>query len=89
MQRGLAYRLLGRPEDAIEQLTKGLAATSSDLGGSEFVATYTVHLAEVHLESGNRDVAGRLLDDIRTVAQATGSPRITRDVERLERRLGA
>lgn len=88
MQRGLAYRLLDRPHDAITALTDGLAATGPDVRGSEFVAVYVLHLAEAHLDAGNRDVAVELLEQARQVASSTGSDRLAAEVGRVVRRLG-
>lgn len=87
MQRGLAYRLLGRHEDAITALTAGLTATGEALQTSEFVAAYVLYLAEEHIAAGNRDVAGQLLEQVRQVARSTGSDRLSSEVVRLERRL--
>ena len=87
MQRGLAYRLLDRHEDAIAHLTDGLAATGEALQTSEFVAVYVLYLAEEHLAAGNPDEAERLLEQIRQIAKSTGSARLAREVTRLERRL--
>ena len=86
MQRGLAYRLLGRTGDAIAALSAGLAATGEDVKSSEFVSVYVLHLAEQHLEAGNRDVAEQLLEQVRQVAAATGSQRLADEAARLVRR---
>lgn len=86
MQRGLAYHMLGRPDDAIEHLSAGLAA-NGDLRGSEFVARYVLHLAEVHADAGNRDVAAELFGEVRTVVSATGSRRLAAEAQRLARHL--
>jgi transcriptional regulator with XRE-family HTH domain len=86
MQRGLAYRLLGRTGDAIAALTAGLAETEEDVRSSEFVSVYVLHLAEEHLQAGNRDVGAQLLEQVRQVAAATGSGRLAAEVARLARR---
>jgi transcriptional regulator with XRE-family HTH domain len=86
MQRGLAYRLLGRTNDAIAALTAGLAATDTSVRSSEFGSTYVLYLAEEHLRISNRDVAEQLLEQVRQVAASTGSKRLTVDVDRLVRR---
>jgi tetratricopeptide (TPR) repeat protein len=88
MQRGLAYRLLGRTEDAIARLGDGLKAAGDDVGRSEFVAEYKIQLAEVHLGAGNRDVAESLMSEVREVARATGSARLAGEIARLEHDLG-
>ena len=75
MQRGLAYRLLDRHDDAVSVLAVGLAAVGENLSRAEFVAQYKVQLAEAHTVLGNRDVAERLLTEVRGLAAATGSAR--------------
>ncbi|MFC4071911.1 helix-turn-helix domain-containing protein [Actinoplanes subglobosus] len=88
MQRGLAFRLLGRRAAAIEALTAGLeVAAGGEVAGAEFVATYKLALAEAHLEGGNLDVARRLLDEARATVTATGSATLAGDVARVEARL--
>lgn len=87
MQHGLAYRLLGQHDDAIAKLQAGLDQLAPDVVGSEFVAQYRLMLAEAHLAVGNRDVAEQLAREVRTLAEVTGSGRLTAEVERLEREL--
>jgi hypothetical protein len=87
MQRGLAYRLLGEPQAAIRALTAGLAACGADVSRSEFVAIYRLHLAEMHSKAGNRHVALGLFDDVRGIADATGSARLAGEVARVAHRL--
>jgi tetratricopeptide (TPR) repeat protein len=88
MQRGLAYRLLGRQEDAIRELSAGLAAIPEELRRSEFVASYLLHLAAAHHDAGNRDEALRVLEDVRVVGSVTGSERIAGAAVRMARRFG-
>jgi transcriptional regulator with XRE-family HTH domain len=87
MQRGLAYRLLGRREDAIEALAAGLETAGPDIAGAEFSAVYKLALAEAHLEGGNKDEAWRLAGEVRATALTTGSSRLAGDLKRLEARL--
>lgn len=87
MQRGLANRLLGRREAAIEALTAGLKAAGSEIAGAEFSANYKLALAEAHLDGGNPDEARRLAGEVRATALATGSARLMAELERLEARL--
>ncbi|RZU49454.1 helix-turn-helix protein [Krasilnikovia cinnamomea] len=87
MQRGLAYRLLGRNGDAIEQLREGLADAGPELINAEFVAKYKIHLAQAHLAVGDTDVARRYLDEVRALAATTGSEQLARDVDRMEQAL--
>ena len=86
MQRGLAYRLLGQTGPAIEALTAGLASTGDELARAEFVAVYRLHLAELHHEAGNQDLALELLDQVRRLAEATGSARLAGAGQRLAAR---
>jgi transcriptional regulator with XRE-family HTH domain len=88
MQRGLAYRLLGRDVAAIEELQDGLAAMPDEVRRSEWVGAYVLHLAAAHEAAGNRDVAIRALEEARAIATVTGAARLTQQVERLSRRLG-
>lgn len=61
-----------------------VAAAGADVGRSEFVAEYKLHLIEAHLDAGNCDVAESLLGDVREVADKTGSARLFGEVARLE-----
>jgi hypothetical protein len=88
MQHGLAYQLLGRHREAIVELTAGLAATKADVLQSEFVSVYVLHLAEEHLAGGDRDEAVRLLEQVRAVAEVTGSARLAGEVTRLAHQMG-
>lgn len=88
MQRGLAYRLVGRTDDAIATLTAGLAATDPGVRSSEFVAAYMLYLAEEHARAGNRDMARTLLEQIRRVAAATGSAKLATGAARLAAGIG-
>ena len=85
MQRGLAYRILGRDHDAIAELRGGLGELDPAVVGSEFVAQYKLALAEAHHAVGDEDVAGQLVDEVRALADLTGSARLSSDVEQLQR----
>lgn len=85
LQRGLAYRLLGRRDDAIAQLRSGLAATDGAVRGSEFVTKYVLKLAEAHAEAGDADVAMDLLAEARGVASMSGSRPLLEEIERIAR----
>ncbi len=87
LQRGLAYGLLDRHEEAIVELVAGLAEAGDEIAGSEFGADYKLRLAEAHLAGGDRDVAEGLVGEVRALATATGSARLMREAERLERGL--
>ncbi|MEU4560243.1 helix-turn-helix transcriptional regulator [Actinoplanes sp. NPDC023936] len=87
MQRGLAYRLLGRVGAAADALTAGLKAAGREVADAEFVAVYKLALAETQLDAGNPDVARRYLDEARATATATGSAGLAGEVARIEARL--
>jgi hypothetical protein len=59
------------------------------LSRAEFVAVYRLHLTELHLDAGNRDVALQLLEEVRQVAEVTGSARLAGEVARLAHMMGA
>jgi transcriptional regulator with XRE-family HTH domain len=88
VQRGLAYRLLGRREAAAEQLQVGLAAMPEQLRRSEWVGTYVLQLALTCHEIGESVEARRWLDEARAIVAATGSRQLDRQTELLARRLG-
>ncbi|WP_433361901.1 helix-turn-helix domain-containing protein [Actinoplanes sp. CA-142083] len=89
MQRGLAYGLLGRNDDAIGELRAGLAEAGPLVAGSEFGANYKLRLAEAHLQAGDRDVAEGLIAEVRVLAASTGSASLAHEAERLERQAGS
>jgi transcriptional regulator with XRE-family HTH domain len=88
MQRGLAYRLLGRRGAAIAQLRAGLGAVPEERRRSEWVGTYVLQLALALEEDGEPGEARRWLDEARVIVAATGSMRLDRQTELLARRLG-
>jgi len=88
MQRGLAHGLLGRDDAAIDELRAGLAEAGPVVAGSEFGADGALRLAEAHLRAGDRDVAEALVAEVRALANSTGSARLLRAVEGMERLLG-
>jgi transcriptional regulator with XRE-family HTH domain len=63
MQRGLAYRLLGRRDRAIEELRAGLASMPAEVRRSEWVTRYVLELARAHEEAGDHDEAARLREE--------------------------
>jgi transcriptional regulator with XRE-family HTH domain len=87
MQRGLAYGLLNRQDEAIAALVAGLRDAGHSVAGSEFGANYKLRLAEAHLAAGDRDVAEALVGEVRVLAMATGSVRLAHEVDRLQREL--
>ncbi|MCW2567345.1 MAG: transcriptional regulator [Mycobacterium sp.] len=87
MQRGLAYRLLGRRAAAIEQLLAGVAAMPTTTRRSEWVGTYVLELALSFEADGQPADAQRWLEEARAIVVATGSQRLDRQAELLARRL--
>lgn len=75
MQRGLAYRLLGRHADAVDALAASLGARPYG-GWPEWVGPYLVHFAASLREIGERDRADTALAEASELAVATGSTRV-------------
>jgi tetratricopeptide (TPR) repeat protein len=73
LQRGLAYRLLGRYPQAIELLTAGLAAVPPQTRGSEWLGTYQCQLAVAHAQSGDLQTATVVLGEADRIVAATSS----------------
>ncbi len=89
MQRGLAYRYLGRYREAMGLLMAGLAAMPADVRQSEWVGVYVYQMARAHTETGDRDAALAALAEVNQIATATGSARLQRLATQLRHRLGA
>jgi transcriptional regulator with XRE-family HTH domain len=89
MQRGLAYRYLGRHREAIDLLTTGLDAMSPDMRRSEWVGVYVYQLARIHADLGDRDTALARLAEVEGIATETGSERLKRLASGLRQRLDA
>jgi tetratricopeptide (TPR) repeat protein len=87
LQRGLAYRYLGRHAAAIDLLTTGLAATPNDTRQSEWVGMYVFQLALAYHQSGDHAAASAVLAGVEQIAIATGSPRLTAHARHLRHQL--
>jgi tetratricopeptide (TPR) repeat protein len=88
LQRGLAYRLLGRHAQAIELLTTGLAAVPPESRGSESIGTYLCQLAAAHAQSGDLVTAATVLGEADRIVAATSSARLRDLARRVRSRFG-
>lgn len=90
MQRGLAYRLLGRYEEANKLLTEGLASIPAEMRGSEWVASrYLLQLAITYAQTGDITQACGLAKEAGIIAQHMDSARLRNDLSRFGTRLAA
>lgn len=89
LQRGLAYRPLGRSTEAVRLLSDGLAGLPDSTARTEWAAAYAGELAAAHLSVGDRAAAEAALRRVRAVAKATGSVRLRRQLRRLSAALSA
>ncbi len=88
MQRGLAYRLLGRYEEANRLLTEGLASIPAEMRGSEWVASrYLLQLAITYAQAGDITQACALAKEAGIIAQHTESARLRNDLTRFVTRM--
>ncbi|WP_214411365.1 hypothetical protein [Sphaerisporangium fuscum] len=87
MQRGLAYRLLGRHSAAIELIQQGLAALPVEVRRSEWAAQYLLHSAEAHAAMADITQARAVAADVAEIARATDSTRLQRRLRRFEAQL--
>src|SRR5690606_33279842 len=97
LEAGVVHALLGRVrprhvDTAVNLLNRGLAALPDDTRLADWTGMYRYHLAVASVHAGARDRAEDELDQLLTVAAATGSARV-RDYARslsatLERRWG-
>ncbi|WP_202638647.1 helix-turn-helix transcriptional regulator [Bailinhaonella thermotolerans] len=87
MQRGLAYRLLGRHDRAAASLSVGLAQMPPEVRASEWIAFYTCRLADSYARLGERDAACAYALDSARVGTATASPELLNGLRALHARL--
>lgn len=88
LQRGLAQRLLGRHDQAVELLTLGLDQVPDDIRRSDWIGWYVCQLAASLADTGDAASAEAPLAEAGQIAAATGAQRLTRDVQRVARQLG-
>lgn len=87
LQRGLAYRCLGRHREAIELLRGGLDALDPDTRHTEWTAGYVLQLAVAHHALGETDHAcSSALQAVR-IAERTASVRLRAQLLDLHARL--
>ncbi|WP_422770616.1 helix-turn-helix domain-containing protein [Plantactinospora sp. WMMC1484] len=87
LQRGLAQHYLGRSDRAAELLSGGLDRLPAEVRQSDWIGWYVVQLASAHAASGEADVARSRIGEARSIADATGATRLSRDVAEVERAL--
>jgi len=85
--------LLGRDDRdangrAVHDLTAGLAALPAEQRATEWAAEYELQLARAFAKGDDRMSAERALEEVRAIANATGSARLRGEAEELARQLG-
>ncbi len=91
IQRGLAYRYLGRDDphrnqQAITLLTRGLDALGEDRR-AEWSADYVSRLATCYMQAGDPEQAAATITEIDDIARATRSERLSKEAYGLHARL--
>ncbi|WP_067071828.1 helix-turn-helix domain-containing protein [Carbonactinospora thermoautotrophica] len=89
MQRGLAYRYLGRHAQAVELLTTGLAGLPEELRRAEWAAWYLYQLAVAHEQAGEPEQACAVAAEAADIARQTRAIRLRVQLQRLHARLAA
>jgi transcriptional regulator with XRE-family HTH domain len=102
VQRGLAYRFLGRSVEAegdqeaarwyaraIEMFEAGLAAMPANIRNAEFVGSYLYQLAATDAAAGDVAQASERAREAAVIARQTSSSRLDGDLGRLAARLHA
>lgn len=87
LQRGLAYRYLGRYARAVDLLTGGLEAMPAEVRQTEWVGSYVLQLAATHADAGDNAAAQLVLAEVEQIAQVMGSTRLLAELVRLRLRL--
>jgi tetratricopeptide (TPR) repeat protein len=87
LQRGLAYRYLGRNQAAAEWLAHGLDALPPESRSTEWTAWYVLQLAIVHLATGDVQQACATAREVAMVARATHSEMLTGQLQALHARM--
>jgi transcriptional regulator with XRE-family HTH domain len=87
LQRGLAYRYLGRHAAAVDLLTDGLAAVAPDVRRSDWVGAYVYQLGAAQLDAGDREAAAAAADELDELYATTAASRLATLASALRRRL--
>jgi transcriptional regulator with XRE-family HTH domain len=87
MQRGLAYRLLGRNSEAVKLIEQGLAGLSANVRRSEWAAQYLLHIADAHAADGDASAAREVAATVEGIARDTASTRLQARLQHLDRQL--
>lgn len=88
LQRGLAYRYLGRTDPkfndrAINTLTRGLETLPDDMRGSEWAGEFVYQLARAHLQHRDRETATALTEELAALGDRLGSDRLVQQAASL------
>jgi len=87
LQRALAFRYLGRHEQAIELFTGALDRVPAGIRRSDWVGWYVYQLGETYAAAGVTDCAAAAVDEAAEIARVTGAARLAGEVEGLARQL--
>lgn len=92
LQRGRAYRYLGRADRArnrraIEELTRGLGELPGDQRQADWAGEYVRQLVIAHVQAGGIDEACALARDVVAIARRTSSTGLLASIDRLHARL--
>jgi transcriptional regulator with XRE-family HTH domain len=82
-QRGLAMRLLGRHEEAVELLDGALARLPVEIRSSDWIGWYVLQLAGSYAVVGEREAALAALADASRIAERAAAARLRSEVEQL------
>ena len=81
MQRGLAYRLLGRNAQAIEYLRRGLAGLPAESSGAAWTGPYLLRLAAALADDGDVGEASDVYERVLSLGQATRTVNLVEQAE--------
>jgi tetratricopeptide (TPR) repeat protein len=87
MQRGMAYRIGGRYDDAIASLERGLKGFDSEIAKSEWATWYVAELAAACAGAGYPDVAAGHAAKVLPLAFRTEGTRLVKFIEDLQVRM--
>ncbi|MEV6982720.1 XRE family transcriptional regulator [Sphaerisporangium sp. NPDC051017] len=87
LQRGLAYRYLGRYGEAIELLHRGLQALDPQARRAEWAGAYILQMAIAHAALGDIEQACSAAGQVADIADQTESTRLRAQLLDLHRRL--